>query len=461
MTSQANLAAECTNYQAAHFQASSGSGASIHPPEPSSPVWSVSDLEFPVSNIRPGSTLGEDDLDEPVGLLKDHRHEKMLSESNCLSLFNPSTELWATEQDQPPVAGFLHDGTRNPDTDLCDIDTFTGALLPRVEQPPTYKNPGSGLGYDLRGMNWRQHNMTAGNLIEKHLRRESMLHTKTDAPSLHLNPQNRIEQDPIEEDSWPSAQCLLRPATSQDFVGIAAIINAEMRQEDAQVLYTAPIGPQEIEQLYLHCQKDLRPFIVAVPSVNEFLDRSKWPEGADKEYKEFVRFKKLQQQSTNYNTVLGFAFVTEARMGLLATGCHGSRFTGRITVLVHPDHRRKLYGTALLDRILLSVSAYHRSLIDCAWECSNAMLIYEHPVTKNQRKYARLHIEGLFAGKEGEKETWVNKLLEKFEFTKAGRLGETTCTGSGRPSNWLDSVMWEHEARPVSEITEEEPQRRI
>jgi hypothetical protein len=201
----------------------------------------------------------------------------------------------------------------------------------------------------------------------------------------------------------------------------------------------------------------LRPFIVAVASENDFLDRSKWPKGADKVYEEYVQFKN-SQESSGTGTILGFAFVSDARMGLFGEPCHGSRFAGRITVIVHPDHRGKLYGAALLDRILLSVAVYHRSVVDYKWECPSPTLVYEHPVTKNQRKYARLHIEGLFARQDDGREAWVDKMLENFEFKKIGRFGQVARTEKGA---WLDSVMWELEARPVREITGDETQRRI
>lgn len=331
-------------------------------------------------------------------------------------------------------------------------------------QPQTHKTHTSGPCHDIRDIGWRQENMSSANWIARERKRRIDLADKirTQVSQAKLDQNNQLHQKPKceappEEESWPTAECLLRPATPLDISGIVEVVNAEMAQEYPQILRTVPVRSKGIVDIYQDCQRSLRPFIVAVASENDFLDRSKWPKGADKVYAEYVQFKN-SQESSGTGTILGFAFVSDARMGLFGEPCHGSRFAGRITVLVHPDNRGKLYGSALLDRILLSVAVYHRSVVDYKWECPSPALVYEHPVTKNQRKYARLHIEGLFARKDGDKEAWVDKMLEKFEFKKIGRFGEAVRTETGA---WLDSVMWELESRPVTEITGDETQRRI
>ncbi|KPM36051.1 hypothetical protein AK830_g10516 [Neonectria ditissima] len=408
--------------------------------------WSVSELKSFAEGAHPAST--ESDGQDSAKLCKINDCAVVVSMGNR----HPETEEWASDCYCPPTVEFFYDGTRVPSSDQCDIDPCSGILLPPIDYPETHTEQSAGQCRDMRDIEYRRQYMTSEAWILREIKARARLEENIRAKMKEECKSTEVQ--PVEE-SWPTANCLLRPATPQDFLQIAAIFNRERRQEQSpQVMETTPVGVHDIEKIYESCRINLRPFVVAVPSTEDFLDRSKWPKGADKEFEEFARFKQSQKASKP-NCVVGFAFVADSRLGLFGSPCYGSRFTGRITVLVHPDHRRKLYGSALLDRMLLSVAVYHRSHVDYKWDCPDPALIYEEPATRNRRKYAHVYIEALASKGETEKTMWMAKMLEKFEFQQVALFKQAVRTDRGINSEWLDLTVWDFEARPVVEITNE------
>lgn len=423
----------------------------------SSPDWSVSELESPENDSTP-LPVNSDGADStgPWGPLHPLPVSHRALPVAKIGL-DRITKGWVATCSNPPTAEFLHDGTRDPLSDQRDIDTGDGTLLSPVEYPETHKSQNPGQCHDVRDVNWRQANMTSELWIAREIKNRNQIAQRIRA---EIEETNKVSQPTPVEEPWPTANCLLRPATPNDFAGIAAVMNKESRQtKSPQVIGPATTGTQDIRRIYENCRRNKRPFIVAVPSASILLDRSKWPEGADNEYEEFVRFKRAQKASSDEKTILGFGFVTESRMDVFGSPSYGSRFTGRITVLVDPAHRRKLYGSALLDRILLSVAAYHGSLIDYKWECSEPASIYEQTVTRNWRQYARVYIEALFHGEENIDQSWIGKMLGKFEFKRVARFEQAVRAGNSKESEWLDLAVWELQARPAKEIGDDAPSK--
>ncbi|KAF4981349.1 hypothetical protein FZEAL_2834 [Fusarium zealandicum] len=355
----------------------------------------------------------------------------------------PTKGQWQDKNTEYPVVRYICEG-RDLYTDRCDIDTATGELL----KPLKYIKLQTGPDSHMRDPSWHYWGTTS----EMNLAKEMAIRENLRARVLEIARQGELAAVP-EEEPWPNASCTLRPAVPEDFQGIVDIINLESQQQaGSQVLLPLPIGPAAIGPIHSACLANHQPFIVAVPSQNEFLDRSKWPKGAEEEYQAFLKFKKSQSLSKP-GTVLGFAFVTDSRQGFLGGPCLGSRFTGQIRLVVHPSHRRKLIGSALLDRILLSVTIYHRSLVDYKWECPDPGLTYQDLSAMNRRQYAKVYIETFFADKNNANAQWMARLLEKFAFERVACFKEAAKRGSVR-GTWLDLVVWELEARPVSEIGE-------
>ncbi|CAM1505239.1 Fc.00g108760.m01.CDS01 [Cosmosporella sp. VM-42] len=368
----------------------------------------------------------------------------------------PIVAGWLQGIATPPTASSLNKGSQAPNTisHRCDIDTTTGEFLPVVTYPETQKTHLDGPSRNMDDIAWRQANLTSELRIQRELQVRRALAERIRAS---MQQQVQEERPSPEEVAWPEAHCLIRPAVAADFPGIALIMNLESHQAKPQLVESRTLGVEDVEFAFNYCRRELRPFLVAVPGEPELLDRAKWPKGAeaDKDFNEYVQFKQAQAQKSKAPPVLGFAFITEPRMGPLGGYCFGSRYSGLIKLFVHPDHRRKLYGSALLDRVLLSVAVYHRSVVDHKWECPNSASIYETPAARNSRKYARLYLETLFSGPEDPEIQWIGKLLEDtFEFKRTGYFAEALRTGSDSKSQWLDLAIWEHHARPIAEIME-------
>lgn len=214
--------------------------------------------------------------------------------------------------------------------------------------PETHKALHDGPMRDHRDIAWRQLHMSSELLIKREIKARneiaSWLRPKSAGNMEPLGTSSADRRQTIAplEDAWPSADCELRPAESGDFEDIIAIINAERQRENCpQVLESKPVSASDVRRLFFYCKRMLRPFIVAIPREEDFMDQSKWPKGSEKTYREFVEFKRSKQAPPGA-VVVGFAFVTVTHVGLLNRPCPGARFTGLIRLLVHPDHRRRL-----------------------------------------------------------------------------------------------------------------------
>lgn len=333
-----------------------------------------------------------------------------------------------------------------------DIDPETGHLLDPIKHPETHMDHCGGQCKDEKDLAWRQANMTS----TLHIKRCQELKRRQEVERQQVQVWEQLTPTP-EEVVWPKANCLIRPAAPRDFGAIAAIMNLEIQQEKRpRIVQAEPATLQDVEFAYHYCQQNLRPFLVAIPVGTDLVDRSKWPQDADEEYEEYMKFKRTQPEKKP-PSVLGFAFVTETRVGVLGSHCSGSRFSGQIKLAVHPAHRRKSYGSALLDRILLCTAIYHRSLVDHQWECPEPAAIYEDLPIRNQRKYTHLYIDTLFEGAEDSDIKWITNMLEKFEFKRIACFKNSMRLDRGENSTWMDLVTWELEARPVAEIADDTP----
>ncbi|KAL6909064.1 hypothetical protein GGI43DRAFT_394515 [Trichoderma evansii] len=330
-----------------------------------------------------------------------------------------------------------------------DIDPQTGEFLPEIIYPDTFKSLGDGPSRDHRDIAWRQANLTVELQINREIRCREALATK-------VRSQLEPEVEAIEPAAWPDAECIVRPAKPEDFEAIATIMNLESKAKiNPQVFEWKELVAADIQEIYKSCQDNLRPFVVATAAEDPLLDRSKWPENASKAYQSYLAFCSTQPEVPQ--TIFGFAFVIEARIGILGTACPGSRHAGQIKVVVHPDHRGKFYGSALLDRVLLCTAPFHRSMVDYEWQCQNPMGIYENISYQNRRIYAWIYIETFCADRANPAMRLVTKFLRKFEFKEVGRLPSAIKTDRYYESQWLDLVLWARETQPRSNIVESTP----
>lgn len=415
-------------------------------------IWELSDLDAESDKFEKANKYREacmsdhsDEVTQEVTMVK-----MLIPDSAPPPAESQSVSNWLDKDGEAPVMGPQVDLSR-PDAIRCDIDTFTGELIPAIEYPETLKNQIEGESTGERDIAWRQANMTSALQIAREINVRSKI-------AQQVRARFRTEQEvkpppPPQEDPWPRAKCLIRPALPKDFDRIAEIINLETQKSHPRVLQSEVATPQLIAYIFHYCQGNHRPFIVAEATEDEIINRAKWP-GTDDDYEDYCRFKKSQKPVKPVG-ILGFAYVTESRVGfLLSACCSGSKYSGKIQLLVHPDHQNKKIGSALLDRILATTAIYHRSLLDYKWEFPGTdTLIYDSPSARNKRKYTRLYLETAF-GKDDPQKEWISEWLKKFEFQQLACFPEALKTDRKAESEWLDLVVWAYEARPVAEIVE-------
>lgn len=350
----------------------------------------------------------------------------------------------ADRSEKDPIAEWVN----NSEHQYCDVDTETGELLKRVRQPETIARDKAMDG--VRDITFKQRTLTSKMHMEMALR---LLDSKRPEPVLVSN----SNAPDLKEVEWPTADCVVRPAREADLTAIARIANLEAQSPECpQIIQSQEITAAEMKRIFESCRNYLRPFVVAESkNVDDvLLDRKQWPAGADKAYLEYVRFKSSQPNKPI--EVLGFAFVAESRIGFLNAPCPGSRHSGQVRLAIHPDHRQKGYGSALLDRVLQSISPYYRSLIDFDWQCTDDALIYESPTTYNRRTYARVYIES-FSNADEKLADWRARMLEKFDFKQTGLFTKMVKTDRGGDSKWLDVAIWEHDTKYYADITDKAP----
>ncbi|SPJ74367.1 uncharacterized protein FTOL_04098 [Fusarium torulosum] len=362
------------------------------------------------------------------------------ADTNSLEIATAVVEHWETDKENYPVVNLAQ--ARDPSTDDCDIDTSTGKFVPPIRYIKLQRD-------GKEEHNRHRMDCTSEDAIRREIARRQLLKEEIQ----RMEQEAQYANQKIEEDTWPNAECTLRPVASGDFQGIADIMNLEMKQGKYSQLFIPSVGPAHIASLYNTCQAKHRPFIVAVPSPKQIINRTGWSKAEEEEYQEFLKFKQARNASQDHD-ILGFAFVGDSRQGFLGGTCPGSRFNGQIKLVVHPSHRRKLIGSALLDRVLLCVAIYHRSLVDYTWDCSDARKTYEYVSAHNKQKYNKLYIEIFFTGKEDPRIKGISRFLEKFDFERVAYFKDAVKHGS-QPGVWKDMVVWELEARMTSEIIED------
>ncbi|UKZ77401.1 hypothetical protein TrVFT333_005121 [Trichoderma virens FT-333] len=356
------------------------------------------------------------------------------------------TMTWLLQTSNPPATAHSLASQSAISHYNKDIDTETGAFLPELRYPDTFKTLHEGPSRDHRDIAWRQANMTVELQITREIRSREMLATK-----IRSQIQPQAQAIPVEPATAPNAECIVRPATPEDFEAIAAIINMESRAKDSpQIIEWRDVTAASVQKIYDSCRDNLQPFVVATTAEDPLIDRSNWPENATKAYQSYLAFRSTQAKVPQ--EVLGFAFVVEARQGLLGGPCPGARHTGQAKVIVHPDHRGKLYGSALLDRILLCTSPFHRRAIEYEWQCQDTSKVYESIACQNRRKYAWIFVETFCAGTDDPALKLATKFLQKFEFQKMCHLPSAVKTDRYYESQWLDLVLWARESQPLSNI---------
>ncbi|RCI14544.1 hypothetical protein L249_6587, partial [Ophiocordyceps polyrhachis-furcata BCC 54312] len=351
-------------------------------------------------------------------------------------------QRWLDETDSYPFFGWS-DVTREG---KHERDVSTGELLPAIHYGETFRAEQSG-GPGDNGMAWRQMNMSSELYIAREITSRKKLAVRLKARADESAPLVQAAAAVgTAETRFPKAHCTIRPATNKDLERIVEIFELERNHEGCRQIFRADsFRADDIRAIFRSCREDKRPFLVATPNSTEaeLMDRSKWPKQSDAVYQKYLEFVRASCQDEPQR-VVGFAYLYDMNMG--HGHCLEMRHSAYMCVLVDPSHRRQLYGTALMDRMLLSSSALHVSLIDYTWDCPRPAKIYEHPVTWNERQFARVYIEVFCESGTAAELEWRAKMLAQFNFKEVARLRQVL-RSQRSDKRWLDMMIWEFEAQ--------------
>ncbi|KAG6003271.1 hypothetical protein E4U21_002229 [Claviceps maximensis] len=334
----------------------------------------------------------------------------------------------------------------------CDIDPETGTFLAPILQPETLRCAKEGPCEGYHDILWRQSNMTSELYIMKELRSRENIATRLQMAVNHEA--NCFDLTSESGRNWPKANCTVRPANQLDFPAIAKIVNEHSKRAiKSQEIQSPLMHAEDVARVWDECRVNNRPFIVVTPNEEDFLDRSKWPNQSETIYQEFARF--MAKHPRPIKSLVGFAFIGNPELGLDNLACPGTFYSGRLNLIVHPDHRGKLYGSALLDRILISISPLHTSVVDHDWSRNKNEPdgIYEFPASHNLRQYTLLHVEVLESRDKAEPSESRIHFLKKFGFEEVGRLKNVLVTGDDPGHmHWSDLVTWARGITPTSNV---------
>ncbi|KAK0389206.1 hypothetical protein NLU13_2781 [Sarocladium strictum] len=379
----------------------------------------------------------------------DDLEAKMVPRPECELM---CVSAWITDAtDFPTVEMSLADHQMS---DTRDIDTFTGDFAERVEYPQTMKNPEALEQADDRRMSWRRDNMTARLHMKQikaigEARGMEMEHLETATTSRRLASLRHVIE-------WPVANCILRPVEKDDYEAIAEIINIEAEEKTCpQVIGKRPTTAEDIERISDLCQREHFPFIVAVAQEYSLLTWQNWFQDSQKGYREWMKFKRVKRsKSSEKERVFGFAYMISPRTGISGQVCYGSRHSAEIRLLVHPEFRGNLIGSALLDRVLQAVGIRHMSLVDHGWQCDDPGGAYGKLALSNRRQLLWVDIVVFCQSRNEEALERQRRLVGKFGFDVKYRLEEEVKPDRAYGNTWLDVVCWRLVVRGNSEMVD-------
>lgn len=404
--------------------------------------WSISALDEPATPDNRLETLTNDRRTETPVAQMTTKSEAQRSPNAALG---STVAAWIMKTGDAPVSKVVIP-KRSSAAHCAEIDPITGNFLPEIEYPETRLNHDMDLQSEP---GWRRSNMTSDMQINREMKARARLAERMkEAMALNESHGQHVEEEPS---TFPRAGCTIRPATEDDVAGIADMVNADQQARKKNgTTALSEIRNWDIVKLFNRCKKEKRPFIVATGGEDDILDRSKWPDGADAAFREYMRYRSTV--SKPQATIVGFAFAAPRQVSSLDTQDVQTNHSCYVNLFVHPDHRNKKYGSALLDRILMSVSTLHRSLIDFEWKCADPLNVYEDIAAKNAKQYARVFVEYLDAHVTDERLASRKQVLEKFGFIRVGQL---TCIKSEMREgkrHWLDLLIWELEAQALDNV---------
>ncbi|EFX00386.1 hypothetical protein CMQ_7388 [Grosmannia clavigera kw1407] len=217
----------------------------------------------------------------------------------------------------------------------------------------------------------------------------------------------------------PRAGCYyIRPAKKSDMKGVREIYNLEVLK-GTQATDAEPLDLEDISSILTICRKSMLPFIVAIAGQND----TETPE-----------------------EVMGFGFLSIYQPGL-AGGLNGtSRYSVKVNVFVHANHRQKGVGSTILSKLLQLCSLNYSPKKDYGAQYfhSDDTELYRS-CHESPRQYHQVFAEVLCGGERGIAEMWYGRVLTSdFGFQPLGKsiMG---AHWSNVGQCWLGKLVFQHD----------------
>ncbi|KAK8088200.1 Acyl-CoA N-acyltransferase [Apiospora hydei] len=217
----------------------------------------------------------------------------------------------------------------------CDVDCETGGLLAPVEYPRTMINHN-----ETVMLKKRLHSTSETLIVQERKKKEQAEFMRVQRERIE---KARLAPAEITEETEPAmtranpfecrAQCHIRPAELGDMAAVAGLYKQEV-ETGWRALDQDVVQPPSWERILGNCQEQNLPFVVALSGYRD----PRMPIGKAG------------------HRVIGFAFLEVASRGIMGSVTTNAKCSGRVYVMVDPQHRRARIGTALLDAVLRAVS---------------------------------------------------------------------------------------------------------
>jgi GNAT superfamily N-acetyltransferase len=323
----------------------------------------------------------------------------------------------------------------------CDISPETGCPLRPVKHFDTKRHI-DGLEYELAQ---RQQDQTAAKEICKFQGRViDSTGWSYEQPEYRWKPKRFNESPPLtqatsENPYAAKIDCQMRPATLDD-MGAVAIIYHEELKTGVQVLDLDPLPKTDFDGLWRVCKKTGLPFIVVVRSQlgSPRVKYGRW-------------LMPVPREVSENDEVIAFGFMSIYQLGITGAVVNiTGRHSLKANVFVHPDHRGKRVGGALLDRLmLLSAGGTYSSTEGVKFVNPDNMTEYEQ---SSATKCHNVFAEVMFKPDDEEAKRWFDEwLVLGFNFDNRKTLERCHRARRGHDAIWLDKGIYQYHVNALQD----------
>ncbi|OLN83379.1 hypothetical protein CCHL11_02997 [Colletotrichum chlorophyti] len=353
---------------------------------------------------------------------------------------------------------FLED--RTPDHHLFAVDTSTGELMDRIEQPPTFANHEDEMAMKP-AMAYRRSDWTSNLVIHREITiRQKIMQQQEDAKGAarlqqvtvtkSFSPTGFSDVEKVNEKSNEAgkkllADCTLRPGLMSDASGCASIYNMAIAK-NMRLVDTNSVSAQRFESIMNECKRENLPFIVAARQKADLTDAKNWP--SLDAYQQYMKWKKTQptEELCSEAAIYGLAYLSPYERGV-GGGTGVASQTAKATVFVHPEHRRCGVGSALLHRLLTQTSILFVGHVEYKWSDPTATVDYFYK--PEFRDIHRIIFQSMMKDEGDDNLKWMDDFMSTFQFDKAGHLSQVYQIEEPHGVEWYDQVTYIHWATKV------------